>query len=219
MSAATTVVLIDDHKLFREGLRALLARQPDLEVVGEAADASEAYGVVHDRDPDVVVVDIALTGASGISITRELRRARTDRKILMLSMYMNEEFVADALDAGALGYVGKDQPSDDLVSAIRAVAHGQSYLAPRLSKLVVDDYLRMKRGEEGPRGPLDPLSNREREVLELLLLGHSNESVAHQLCISRRTVETHRAHIFQKLGLKSVAELFRFAARHSLLVN
>jgi DNA-binding NarL/FixJ family response regulator len=213
------VALVDDHQLFREGLRAVLANQPDLTVVGEASDAREAYTVVDTTQPDVVVLDVALPGVNGIAAARELTRREPRRKILVLSMHVGEDYVARALSAGATGYALKEQSAGELVEAIRAVARGQAYLSPRISRFVVEDYLRLRRGEGGTAGPLGALSAREKEVFDLLVRGFSNDGIAGQLCISVKTVETHRAHILRKLRVHSIAELIRFAARHGLVCD
>ncbi|MFI5288702.1 MAG: response regulator, partial [Polyangia bacterium] len=173
------VALIDDHQLFREGLRALLGSQPDLKVVGEAADAREGYGLVESQRPDVVVLDVSLPGVDGIAATRELRRRVSASKVLILTMHAGEEYAAEALSAGAAGYALKTQPGHAVADAIRAVARGDLYLAPGLSRAAVDE----RRLHDGG-GPLAPLSVREREVFALLVRGFSNQAVAGELCIS-----------------------------------
>jgi DNA-binding NarL/FixJ family response regulator len=219
MTAPITLALVDDHVLFRNGVRALLASQPDLEVVGEAGDARTAYAVVDETSPDVVLLDVNLPGASGLSVARELIRRQPRRKILFVSMYVTEDVVAQGIASGALGYVGKDQEASELVSAIRAVGRGHSYLSPRVSRAFVDDYMRLRRGGSPDEGPLGLLSTREREVFQLLLSGLTNDGIAKQLSISRRTVETHRTKVLRKLNVHSLAELFRFAARHGLITD
>lgn len=216
---ALKVALVDDHQLFREGLRAILAMQPDMNVVAEAGDAREAYGVIDTTQPDVVVLDVSLPGVNGIAAAREITRRDPRRKILVLSMHVGEDYVAQALSAGATGYALKEQSTSEVIEAIRAVARGQAYLCPRISRFVVEDYLRLRRGESSSSGPLDALSSREKEVFDLLVRGFSNDGVAGQLCISVKTVETHRAHILKKLHVHSIAELVRFAARHGLAMD
>jgi DNA-binding NarL/FixJ family response regulator len=211
------VALIDDHRLFREGLRAILSREGGLEVTGEAADARAAYQLVEEQRPDVAVVDIGLPGVSGIATTRELKRRGQNCKVLILSMHAGEDFVSQALSAGASGYALKDQAASEIVEAINAVGAGGSYLSPSISRFVVKDFLRLRRGESGPSGPCDVLSVREREVFDLLVRGYSNEGIAGELCISVRTVETHRAHLMKKLNLHSLVDLLRFAARNGLI--
>jgi DNA-binding NarL/FixJ family response regulator len=217
MPTPLTVTIVDDHTLLRDGLRAFLSTQDDVKLVGEAADADSAYTVVEKTSPDVVVLDVSLPGANGIAVTRELLRRDAHRKILLLSMHLTEDVVAEGLSAGALGYIGKDQPASEIISAIRTVGQGQTYLSPRVSRFVVENYIRQRRGEKTETTPLGELSPREREVFDMLLNGFSNENIANHLGISRRTVETHRAHIMKKLNLHSVSDLFLFAARHGVL--
>lgn len=211
------VVLIDDHRLFRDGLRTLIEQQGDLKVVGEAEDARNAYPIIESTHPDVVLMDVALTTTSGIATTRELLRRMQDVRVLMLSMHGEADFVSQALSAGANGYALKTQSSGEILDAIRAVARGEMYLSPLISRTVVEDGLKLKRGENGQAGPCHELSPREREVFDLLVRGFSNDSIAQSLCISVKTVETHRARILKKLKLHSLVELVRFAARHDLI--
>lgn len=218
------VALVDDHRLFREGLRMVLEGQPDLNVVAEASDAREAFGVVDAAKPDVVVLDVALPGIDGIEAARELVRRSPRQRVLMLSMHSDEAHVAHALAAGASGYALKDQSADAVIDAIRTVARGQKYLSPRISRFGLDEKLHLSanggengKSKAGPGGPVDLLSPREREVFAMLVRGSSNHAVATRLCISIKTVETHRAHILKKLTLHSIADLVRFAARNGLL--
>jgi two-component system, NarL family, response regulator NreC len=214
---SVSLVLVDDHLLFRASLRVLLASEPGLSISGEAADAREAYRTVEEHKPDVVLLDIALPGVNGVSITRELVRRDPRCKILVLTQHSSEDFVAQALAAGALGYALKHQQPREIVDAIHAVAHGDRYLCPRLQRGAVEELLRLKQRGRGTDGPCDALSVREREIFDLLVRGYSNGDIAAQLCISIKTVETHRAHVLKKLGAHSMVELLRFAARHGLL--
>jgi len=212
------VALVDDHRLFREGLRALLAAQPDLSVVGEAAEPGEACSLVDASDPDLVVLDVVLAnGASGLALVRELLRRLPQRRVLMLSMLLDEQRVAEALEAGALGYAGKAQSLEEVLEAIRTVAAGRVYVPPVLSRFVVQDYLRLRRGEAKPDSPLSRLTRREREVFDLIVAGGTTASIAKGLFISQRTVETHRSRILHKLKARSAADLVRLAARLDLL--
>lgn len=214
---AYKVALVDDHRLFREGLRALLASQPDLQVVGEAAEPTQACALVDAEDPDLVVVDVLLGTASGVTLARELLRRSPRRRLLMLSMLLDEEHAAEALEVGALGYAGKAQSLDEVLDAIRTVAAGRVYLPTILSRFVVQDYLRLRRGESSPDSPLSRLTRREREVFDLIVGGASTAQIAAQLSISHRTVETHRSRILHKLKARSAADLVRLAARLKLL--
>jgi two-component system response regulator NreC len=211
------LITIDDHRLFREGLRALLATQPDLEVVGEAAQAQEAYLLLDSADPDLVVLDMALPPGSGVSVAREILRRKPTQRILALSMFLDEEHVAQALEVGVLGYASKELSAPELYSAIRTVAQGHPYLAPSISRVVLDDYMRMRKAGRGPETPLRLLTQREREIFGLAVRGLSNQDIASQLCISKRTVETHRGRIMRKLHVHSATDLVRLAARHGLL--
>jgi DNA-binding NarL/FixJ family response regulator len=211
------VALVDDHRLFREGLRALLGTQPDLQVVAEAEDAREVRATVEAAEPDVVVLDYMLKGVAGPSIVRDLLERDEKRRVLVLSMHLEEDRIAQALAAGALGYASKEQGADELFTAIRTVASGEPYLAPELSNFVLDDYVRMQRDGKRNTTPLAPLTPREKEIFEFVVRGLSNDAIAQTLAISRRTVETHRSRILHKLHAHSVTDLMRFAARHGLL--
>jgi two-component system response regulator NreC len=214
------IVVVDDHRLFVDGLRSLLEAEEDLRVVGQAASAAEAYAIVERTSPGLVLVDVGLPqGVSGIELTRELLRRVPGQRVLILSTFMDVEHVVQALAAGARGYALKLQPALALVEAIRTVATGRLYLAPQISHFVVDERRRLGRGGAQFPGPLDVLSPRERVVFDLLVNGHSNQSVAANLSISVKTVETHRSHVMRKLRAHSLVELVRFAARHHLLTD
>ena len=211
------VALVDDHRLFREGLRALLSAQPDLQVVGEAAEPTEACALVDAEDPELVVVDVLLGRSSGVALARELLRRSPRRRVLMLSMLLDEEHAAEALEVGALGYAGKAQSLDEVLDAIRTVAAGRVYVPAVLSRFVVQDYLRLRRGEGPAETPLGRLTRREREVFDLIVAGGTTAAIAARLLISHRTVETHRSRILHKLRARSAADLVRLAARLKLL--
>src|SRR3954469_8549267 len=212
------VALVDDHLLFREGLRAMLANAPDLEIVAEASNAEEALPAVRSSRPEVVVLDVMLPGMSGIGIARELLREDPTRRVLALSMVADESHVADALQAGVLGYACKAQSAREVLDAIRAVARGETYLAPQVSGFVVSDYRRMRNGGDGAaRLPTASLTTREREIFELCIQGMPTAEIARQLCISPRTVETHRSRILRKLNAHSAVDLVRMAARWGML--
>lgn len=212
----TSLFLVDDRELFREGFHLLLASQPDFEVVGEANKVPDAYEAVDARRPDVTIVSSDLDGLAGNAVTREIVRRSADAKVLMLSSRRDDDGVHQALAAGARGFALKQQPSTQVFEAVRAVALGHVYLAPAISHLVLQDHLRLRRGETTQAGPCDALSRRERDVFELLVRGHTNRRIARMLGISPKTVETHRAHVLRKLGVHSIVDLIRFAARHQL---
>ena len=200
--------LVDDHRLFREGMRALLSTQTDFQLVGEASEAQDAYSLVDHAQPDVLLLDVSLPLASGVSVAREILRRQPHQRILAISMFADEEHVAQALEVGVLGYA---------TSAIRAVGQGQAYLGPGISRVVLEEYMRMRRTGRGTETPLRGLTQREREIFELAVRGLSNQDIASQLCISKRTVETHRGRIMRKLHVHSATDLVRLAARHGLL--
>jgi DNA-binding NarL/FixJ family response regulator len=206
------VILVDDHDLFCEGLRAVLARDSDFAVVATAGDAATARRVFAAQPCDVGIIDVSLPTSNGNALVRDLRRDAPRLPLLMLSMHHFPDVVADALDAGATGYALKNQSPDELFHAVRTVAAGGRYLAPRLSALAA-----VAEGRRPPLGLLRGLSKREREVFDLLIHGHSNQDISTHLFISVKTVETHRMRIMKKLSVHSIVELIRLAARHGHL--
>ena len=206
------VLVVDDHAIVRAGLRRVLDAEQDIETVAEAADAERAVFEALESKPDVILLDIMLPGKSGIEGMPALQQAVPAAKVLVLSMQDDPRYVREAFDAGASGYVLKEAADTEVVGAVRAVAAGEPYLHPALgARLVAADV------EQRKRAQADPLSDREREVLRLLALGHTNQEIAQLLFISVRTAETHRAHIMQKLQLSSRAELVRHALSEGLL--
>lgn len=211
------LAIVDDHPVLRDGLRAALGTQPDFNVVAEAGDAEAAYTAVESAKPDVVLLDISLPGLSGISVARNLRRRAPEAKVLMFTVHGGEDFVLEALGAGAAGYVLKQDPADALIEAIRTVSRGEMYVSPRIPRSIVQTHLRRRSGADVRTSPLDELSQREREVFDLVVLGFTNEGVGQELGVSVKTVETHRTSINRKLGVHSTADLVRLAARRGLL--
>ncbi len=210
-----SVLIADDHAVVRAGLRLLLDAEPGLEVVGEAGNGSEAIFAALALEPDVVLMDIVMPGLNGIEATRQLIEKRPTAKVLVLSMQDDASYVREAFAAGALGYVLKEAADSEVVSAVRQVAAGGQHLDPALgARLAAADAV-AERAETGP----SPLSEREREVLSLLALGHTNQEIAQMLRISIRTAETHRAHIMQKLRASTRAELVRYALAAGMLDN
>jgi two-component system, NarL family, response regulator NreC len=206
------VLIVDDHAVVRSGLRLLLEAEDDMDVVGEAGTAREAVFELRSSKADVVLMDVAMPGGSGIDVIPQLLHEAPETKILMLSMQDDPNYVRQAFEAGASGYVLKEAADAEVVAAVRDVAEGRSYVNPALgARLVAAESEARKRAEA------DPLSDREREVLRLLALGHTNQEIAKMLYISVRTAETHRAHIMQKLNLRSRADLVRHALANGLL--
>jgi two-component system, NarL family, response regulator NreC len=202
------IVLADDHAVVRSGLRLLLDGEPEFEVVAEAGDLESARRYVRGHDPDVLVLDLNMPGGSSLEAIPEIRAEAPRTQIVVLTMQQEPAFARHALGAGAIGYVLKEAADDELVEAVRRAAAGESYLNPRLGAHMAS---------EPPPGPPDDLSERELEVLRLIALGHTNAEIAEQLYLSVRTVETHRAHIQQKLSLSSRAELVGYALRRGLV--
>ena len=208
------VVLVDDHAVVRSGLRLLLDKQEDIEVVGEAGNAKDAIFRARALKPDVILLDVVMPGESGIEVLPKLLKESPDTNVLVLSMQDDPSYVREAFAAGASGYVLKEAADEEVVSAVREIAAGGRYVHPALgARMVAAD------AEERAAAEADPLSDREREVLRLLALGHTNHEIAEQLYISVRTAESHRAHIMQKLRLSTRAELVRYALSHGLLVD
>jgi two-component system response regulator NreC len=206
------VVIVDDHAILRAGLRRVLEAEPDIEVVGEAPSADRAVFEAISGRPDVVLMDVMMPGKTGIEGMPAVLQAAPDARVLVLSMQADPRYVREAFEAGAAGYVLKEAADSEVVDAVRAVAGGERYVHPALGARLV-----AAEAEERRRAAEDPLSDREREVLRLLALGHTNQEIANVLFISVRTAETHRAHIMQKLRLSSRAELVRYALDEGLL--
>lgn len=207
------LLLADDHAVVREGICALLASDPDFEVVGQAGDGAEVFDLVERLHPDVVVLDLMMPGAGGLEVTGQLARRRDPPAVLILSMHESEAYVVEAMRRGAAGYALKQAPAGELARGIRTVATGARYLSPPLSNRAVDAYVRGPDQQE----PKDVLTVREREVLRLAADGRSNAEVAALLFISRRTVETHRARAMKKLGLRNQVELARYAIERGIV--
>jgi DNA-binding NarL/FixJ family response regulator len=212
----SNLVLVEDHAILREGLRALLELEPDLRIVGEAANATDAVATIDLVNPGLVITDIALPGGSGIELIGRLRISRRQLKILVLTAHNSEEYIRAALNAGADGYVLKDATRADLLQAIRAVLSGQTYLCSSVTAKVVSGYLHPK-PEESPDSAAEQVTGREREVLTRVALGESNKIIARALGVSVKTIEKHRANLMRKLTLHNTAAVTRFAIRHGML--
>ena len=210
------ILLADDHKLMRKGLRVLLEQQPDLVVVGEASDGREAVAQAISSKADVLVMDIGMPSLNGIEAAGQITQSHAEIAIVMLSMHSDESYVLRALKAGAKGYLLKDSAEADLLRAVHAVAEGKSFFSPAVSKVLLDDYVR-KLKRSGSDDPYDLLTPREREILQLVAEGKSNKDVAQLLNLSIYTVETHRSNIMEKLNLHGVPELILYAVRKGII--
>jgi DNA-binding NarL/FixJ family response regulator len=210
------ILLADDHIVMRNGLRLLLERQPHLQVVGEAADGRQAVALSESANPDVVIMDIAMPNLNGIEATRQIVNHSPRMAIAILSMHSDESYVIRALKAGARAYLLKDSAEADLLAAVRALTEGKSFFSPAISKILVEDYMRQLESR-GAEDTYELLTNREREILQLLAEGRTNKEVANMLNLSLYTVETHRTHILQKLNLHSVPELILYAVRKGII--
>jgi DNA-binding NarL/FixJ family response regulator len=217
-TGAIRVVLVDDHTILREGVRSLLDAESDIVVVGEADDGLEALEVVETLAPDVVIMDMVMPRMNGLEATREIKQRRPEVRVLILSMYDDDEYVQQIIQAGASGYVLKRVAAGELVHAIREVHKGSSFLQPTIAAKLIEDYVRRVRGETAPEGRgADPLTDRERQVLKLIAEGHTNQRIAELLHLSKKTVESHRANIMRKLDLHDVTELVKYALRTGLI--
>jgi len=205
------ILLADDHAVVRAGFKMILSAQADMEIVGEAGNGREAVESAEALKPDIVVMDVAMPELNGIEATRRLATSLPHTRVVALSMHKDSVYVREILRAGARGYLLKDSPAGDLVSAVRAVASGQSYLSPGVSNAVLDDYRRHV------TNPIDLLTTREREVLQMIAEGKTNKEIAGVLNLSVYTVDAHRGRIMEKLNLHSINELVRFAVRNGLI--
>ncbi len=212
----TRILLADDHKLMRSGLKALIEQQPDLTVVGEADDGRQALALAATLKPDLLVMDIGMPNLNGIEAAHQITQANPATAIVILSMHSDESYVLRALKAGAKGYLLKDSAESDLIRAVHAVAGGKSFFSPAVSKVLLDDYVR-KLQRSGTEDAYDLLTPREREILQLIAEGKSNKDVANLLNLSVYTVETHRSNIMEKLNLRGVPELILYAVRKGII--
>ena len=207
----TRILLADDHAVVRQGFKMILSAQTDMEIVGEAGNGREAVELAESLKPDIVVMDVAMPELNGIEATRRLASSTPYTRVVALSMHKDNVYVREILRAGARGYLLKDSVAADVVAAIRAVARGESYLSPAVSNAVLDDY------RKHVTNPIDLLSSREREVLQMLAEGKTNKEIAGVLNLSVYTVDAHRGRIMEKLNVHSINELVRFAVRNGLI--
>ena len=210
------VLLADDHAVVRKGLRFVLQRDQTIEIVAEAADGREAVRLAQECSPDVVVMDVAMPNLNGIQATAQIIRHKPDIRVIILSMYSDETYLVRALSAGAKGYLLKDSAETDLLRAVQAVAAGRPFFSPTIAQTLLEDYLR-KLQRENLEDSYDLLTEREKEVLQLIAEGKSNKEVAVVLNVSPYTVETHRTHIMQKLNLHNTAEIVLYAVRKKII--
>jgi two-component system, NarL family, response regulator NreC len=211
------VVLADDHSVVRQGLRAWLERSGYVQVVGEAADGREAVAIVEQLQPDVVVMDIAMPMLNGIDATAQIMRRNPDTKVIILSMHADESYILRALSAGAKGYLLKESTESDVLPAVQSVRDGKPYFTPSIARLLLEDYMRSLK-QNNLQDSYDLLTEREREVLQLLAQGKSNKEVAQVLDLSPHTIDSHRTNMMQKLNLHNTAEIVLYAVRKGIIV-
>ena len=212
------IVIAEDHTILREGLRALLSTDPDLEIVGEAGDGLEAIRCVEKLSPDLVLVDLSMPRLDGISAIKDIKKRYPKTKIVSLTVHKTEEYLLTTLEAGADSYVLKDATRAELVSAIRNTLAGRPYISPGVSKTIITGYLRGNR-DASPFSALEKLSQREKEVLKLIAEGYKNREIADFLCLSLKTVEKHRTNLMKKLDLHNAAELTAFAMENGMVTR
>jgi two-component system response regulator NreC len=211
------VLLTDDHTLFRQGIRTLLTAEPDMEVTGEAGNAADAVELARHSRPDVVLMDIGMAGMSSFEATRQIRKDRPDTRVVFLSMYDDEDYLAECVDIGANGYVLKESPGEQLVTAIREVHRGGSYLSPRLLTKLVDDFRLQGRGGVARQPRFNTLTKREREILKLLAEGLSVKDIAANFDLSVKTIEAHKFNLMRKLDIHNKAQLVQYAIQKKII--
>jgi DNA-binding NarL/FixJ family response regulator len=211
------ILLADDHTVVRQGLRKVLEEHPEWQVVAEASDGREAVRQAEEHKPDVAILDIAMPLLNGVEVTRQIVRHIPGVRVLVLSMYADETYVAQVLHAGAAGYILKDSADVDLLQAVSAVAEGKSFFSPAVARLMLDGYVRQRSNENGVVDRYESLSEREREVFQLIAEGKVNKEIAALLSISTSTVETHRARVMEKLDVHSAVEIVLYAVRRGII--
>jgi DNA-binding NarL/FixJ family response regulator len=213
---AIRILLADDHSLLRAGIRALLEALPDVEVVAEAADGTEALGLIATHAPDIAMLDIAMPKLGGLEVAAQVARDFPRTRVMILSMHVDEEYIRRAIRSGATGYLLKDSATSELEAAVRSVASGGTYLSPAVSTHLVNGYQRHERGES-PALAADPLTPRQREVLRMIAEGLTTKAIARVLGISGKTVEAHRTQLMERLNIHEIARLVRYAIRAGLV--
>ncbi|MDZ7741121.1 MAG: response regulator transcription factor [Bacteroidota bacterium] len=215
----TKIMLVDDHQVVRDGIKALVNNMENFTVIGEAGDEKELWTKLGLEEPDILIMDISLPGKSGIEITRELKKEYPGIRVLILSMYTSEDFIFNAVKAGAHGYLPKNTSKKELNNALIEISRGGEYFSEPISNIILKSYIKQAQGVDAGIGEekSESLSSRETEVLKLFAEGKSNKEIAESLCISIRTVESHKNHIMQKLHLKSTVDLIKFAIRKKII--
>lgn len=209
------ILLADDHTILRDGIRSLIEDEPDMEVVGEAEDGITVVKLADSLKPDVILMDLAMPLLNGLEATRQIRKNNPHAKILILTMHENEEYIRQVLAAGAMGYILKDAAARELLGAIRAVNKGEVVLSPAITRLIVTDYLRW--GDLSPQDSADGLTDRERQILQLIAEGYTNKQIADILSISIKTVQAHRLNLMKKLDLHDRGELIKYAIQKKII--
>lgn len=210
------ILLADDHTMVRQGLRKLLEERPDWEVIAEAGDGREAVRLAEQHKPDVAIIDVAMPLLNGVEATRQITKRAPDTRVLVLSMHADEAYVTQILQAGATGYLLKDSADVDLLKAVSEAAQGRSFFSPAIARVMLDDYVRQL-ADRGVTDRYESLSEREREIFQLIAEAKTNKEIAALLNVSPSTVETHRAHIMEKLDLHSAAEIVLYAVRRGVI--
>ncbi len=209
------VLVADDHTILRQGIKSLLANEEEIEVIGEAKNGREALTIIEETLPDVILMDIAMPGLNGLEATRRIKKKFPRMKVLVLTMYTNEEYIFQILNAGANGYLVKETAFQDLISAIKAVYKNEAFMSPSISKKVINSYI--KRAQNDEQEICEILTTREREILQLIAEGNSSKKIAELLFISPKTVETHRTHIMDKLNIHNRTGLVKYAIRKGIV--
>jgi DNA-binding NarL/FixJ family response regulator len=209
------VLLVDDHTLFREGIRSLLESQPDIKIISEAEDGHKGVEMAIEMEPDVVLLDIAMPLLNGLDAAKKIKRKNPEIQILILTMHENEDYIRNALAFGASGYILKDTKADELIKAVRSIHSGEVVLSPAITNMIVINYLRW--GNSQNKDNTRILSPREREVLQLIAEGYTNKQIAEILCISIKTVQAHRSNLMSKLDLHDKGELIKYAIQKKII--
>jgi DNA-binding NarL/FixJ family response regulator len=222
LTTPTRIVLVEDHRILREGLRSIFASEPDLDLVGEATDGLEAIQQVKELHPDLLILDLSMPRMDGLAALKEIKRVAPKTRVLIMTAHSNEEYIFRAIDNGADGYLLKDASATEMLLAVRSVVAGERYLSAAVATHLVAAFLNRKAGTEHPARPrfaLDTLSAREREVLKLVAEGYRSREIGELLCISEKTVEKHRANLMRKLGVNSASALTAFAIEKGLVTG